>query len=313
MLTPCTSVCSLFSPRPARIAKSRSELAANVCPVFSFFTTTEADVSINQGVGACIGINITVANYNTGVAHEFGHSLSFRHADTTRNLSAACSTMISYDCASSALMTANLAAGNAMLQAWDRRAAAALYPNPTPPPPTGLVATATTSTSVALNWTAAVFATSYDVYRKAPAAGFTFLANTTGTGFVDASVVADTAYLYTVRAKNGSGSSADSNTDLATTVMFSDDPLTASVSIKAEHLAQLRSAINAIRAQANLAAFAFADPAVAGVVIKALHITQLRDALDGAALTATGGYTDVSLAGMAIKAVHLQELRARVK
>lgn len=278
-----------------------------------FFSTTEADISINQGVGACIGVNITVANYNTGVAHELGHSLSFRHSNTTRNLTAACSTMSSYDCASSALMTANLASGNAMLQAWDQRAAAALYPNPIPAPPTGLVGTATTSTSVALSWAAAAFATSYDVYRKAPSAGFAFLANSTGTAFVDGSVLADTAYLYTVRAKNASGSSSDSNMDLATTVIFTDDPLSTSVSIKAEHLAQLRRSINAIRAQANLAAFAFADPAAAGVVIKALHLTQLRDALAGAALTATGGYTDVSLAGVPMKAVHLQELRDRVK
>lgn len=287
--------------------------ATNVAGGEQFYAITETDISMNKGVGACIGSNITVANFNTALTHEFGHSLGFRHADTTRNLSAACSTNGTYDCASSALMTAYLAGGPS-LQAWDQRAAAALYPSSAPAAPASLVATATTATAVALTWNASANATSYDVYRQAPGGGSAFLASSGTNSYTDNSAAPATAYLYTVRAKNGGGTSADSNRDLATTVIFTDDPLLAATTdIKATHLSELRAAVNAVRAQANLAAFGFTDPAPSGLTVRAAHLSELRDALDAAALTPTGGYTDPSMSGTAIKAIHLQELRNRMK
>jgi hypothetical protein len=55
---------------------------------------------------------------------------------------------------------------------------------------------------------------------------------------------------------------------------------------------------------------------MAGVVVKAVHIEELRSQLDAAmgplGLT-TGGYTDGALTGVVIKAVHFQQLRDRVK
>jgi hypothetical protein len=120
-----------------------------------------------------------------------------------------------------------------------------------------------------------------------------------------------------VKATNLAGSSANSAPDLATTVIFTDDPLVAGTTlIKAVHLAELRTAVNAVRALAGLAAATFTDAATPGVVVKAVHITQLRTGLD-AALTAlvlpAGGYTNAVAAGVVIKAIDFQEIRNRVK
>ena len=125
-------------------------------------------------------------------------------------------------------------------------------------------------------------------------------------------------YLYRVRAVNSIGNfSAPSNIDLATAITFSDDPLAAgSTPVRAQHLTELRQAVNAVRATANLSAASWTDSSPLGAVIKAIHIQELRTSLDEAlnvlGLTA-GQYTDSSLSGIAIKKVHIDEIRQRVK
>jgi hypothetical protein len=158
-------------------------------------------------------------------------------------------------------------------------------------------------------------ATSYEIYRRAPGGAYTLRGTSATTSFND-TASANTAYLYRVRAVNAAGSSTDSSPDLATTVIFTDDPLSPGMIVKAVHLAELRTAVNAVRAQAGLAAASFTDAASPGVIIKAVHITQLRSYLDEAmailGLT-TGGWTDSSLTGVPIKAIHFQQIRNRVK
>ena len=184
-----------------------------------------------------------------------------------------------------------------------------------PAAPTGVTATATSSTQVQVTWNAVTGATSYQIYRRDPGGVFSLRGTSLTTSFND-TASANTAYLYRVRAVNAGGSSGDSASDLATTVIFTDDPLTAGVVIKAVHLAQLRTAVNAVRAQASLGAATYTDAATAGVIVKAVHITELRAALDQAmsalGLT-TGGWTDASLTGVPVKATHVQQIRNRVK
>ncbi len=85
-----------------------------------------------------------------------------------------------------------------------------------PTVPTGLTVTATTSSSVSLSWTAStdnVGVTGYDVYRNA-----TKIDTASGTTYTDIGLNANTAYSYTVRARDAARNiSAASSAVTATT------------------------------------------------------------------------------------------------
>ena len=103
---------------------------------------------------------------------------------------------------------------------------------------------------------------------------------------------------------------------------FTDDPLVAgSTIIMAQHLTELRTAVNQLRAQAGLSAASWTpDPNVQATVtvVKAEHILQLRAKL-AEALAAlqvwTAGYAHPNLTATTstIYAVDFQELRDRIK
>jgi hypothetical protein len=104
-------------------------------------------------------------------------------------------------------------------------------------------------------------------------------------------------------------------TFLPTLLTFTDDLLTAGATpVKAVHVLELRTAINASRVANGLPLFTFTGTLTPRTtVISALHITELRMALNELymqlALEAPA-YTDLMLtAGAVIKAVHLAELR----
>jgi hypothetical protein len=186
---------------------------------------------------------------------------------------------------------------------------------PLPPPavPAGLEAHATSSTAVMIRWNHVPDATSYTVERRAAGLSFMPIATTSVDAYLDSMVSPNAAYLYRVHANNDNGSSADSAADLATTVIFTDDPLIPlATNIEATHVAELRFAVNALRELAGLTATSFPT----GTFIAAAHVTQLRDALD-AALSAlglpSGGYTDAIATNVPVRAVHFQELRERVQ
>ena len=184
-----------------------------------------------------------------------------------------------------------------------------------PAAPTGVNAVATSSTQVQVTWSAVTGATSYEVWRRDPG-GSLALRGTSLTSSYNDNASANTAYLYRVRAVNAGGASGDSASDLATTVMFTDDPLGVGVTVKAIHLAELRTAVSAVRAQAGLSAVSYTGTAASGVTVMATHITELRAYLDqaGAALgRTTGGWVDASLGGVTIKATHFQQIRDRVQ
>lgn len=177
--------------------------------------------------------------------------------------------------------------------------------------PAGLTAIAVSPSLISLSWSPVSGATSYEIYRTSHASSsYAKLASTTAATFSD-TVSANATYLYRVRAI-GSIASPFSAVDVATTVMFSDGNLT-STPIKAAHIMELRTAVNAMRAAAGLDPATYTDVSLAGARVKAVHITELRNAVDAAraaiGLTAVN-YTDPALiAGVSMKSAHVTELR----
>jgi hypothetical protein len=101
--------------------------------------------------------------------------------------------------------------------------------------------------------------------------------------------------------------------------IFTDNTLlVGQTTAKAQHIIELRQAVDAMRAVAGLSGAPWTDPALAaGSRIKAIHILELRTFLDDAATRlgySTSPYTDPSLAaGYSIKRIHIEELRQRIR
>jgi hypothetical protein len=191
--------------------------------------------------------------------------------------------------------------------------------------PTNVAATATSSTSVSVTWTVATGTApvQYDVYRSSNGTTFTQLGFTAhpGTNFNDNTASAGVAYLYKVRSA-GAGStneSADSNRDLATTAVYTDDPVVSSSTlIKRAHVTELRAAVDAVRTLAGLTAGTYTDPTLTAgaTLVKASHIADLRAALDAAraALSLSAiSYGAPVTTSTVIAASHITELRMGVR
>jgi Metallo-peptidase family M12 len=193
-------------------------------------------------------------------------------------------------------------------------------------PPTNVVATAIGATSVSITWTAVTGATSYTVYRTTNNSTYTVVGSPAANSFTDSTAAAGTAYFYKVTASAGSSTSGDSNKDLATTVIFTDDPIPSPAqqltTVKAVHFSQLRTAVSAVVTLAGITPPhpAYTDPTLtAGVTkVKAVHLTELRDNLDAAraALSLSAlTYTDptITTQTITIKATHITEVRNGVR
>ena len=170
------------------------------------------------------------------------------------------------------------------------------------------------SFKVSVTWTAVPGVTAYVVQRSTDAKTFADVAANP-----DAGVAAGKTYFYRVLTVNGDVRSNASNIDIATTIAFNDDPLSAGrTRISVTHVTQMRTAIDAVRAAAGLQAASWTQPAA----FSAAQIVEMRNRLNEAldVLTALDGslarplYADSVLASrMSILAVHLQQLRDRVK
>jgi fibronectin type 3 domain-containing protein len=181
-----------------------------------------------------------------------------------------------------------------------------------------LIATASGTSSVILSWAGVIGNNHYEVTRSSFGGLPALIASPTSRGFTDGTVAAGITYVYRVRSiNNASVPTAYSVPDIATTIVFNDEPIVAaSTKVKAVHIDQLRTAVNAVRAAAALAAATFTDPSLAGTAIKAAHISELRSALD-AARSAIGvtaiSYTNVIAGGVPIRGADVTDLRNGVK
>ena len=189
--------------------------------------------------------------------------------------------------------------------------------------PANLVASGFSSTRIDISWASSTNAHHYVVERASQLGTFTALnSNVLGTTYTDNTVTNLNAYLYRVRAADAAGNvSPQSNIDVATAMTFDDDPFAAppvQTLVKAQHILQLRQAINAVRhIVPNMQDYTWTQSISAGATpIKANDIEEMRIALDQA-LNAlglpAGGYTDPSLSNHLFQKFYLTELRDRVK
>ncbi len=147
--------------------------------------------------------------------------------------------------------------------------------------PTLLVATATSTQSVSLIWTPVDQTNHYEIARGSGPLGALIGTSATNTYTDTASLSPSTTYIYHVRAiSNSQVASAYSALDIATTIVFTDDPLVANTTtVKATHILELRTAVNAVRTAAGVGTVTFTDASLSGIPIKTTHIQELRNAL----------------------------------
>jgi hypothetical protein len=182
--------------------------------------------------------------------------------------------------------------------------------------PVDLLATTTSASSVFVTWAGS--GGTYELERRSNAEGFTRIASLSGTSWSDEGLAAGVTYVYRVRSvPNGGTPSAYSGHDIATTAVFSDDPLVpGAVGIRHLHLTELRDAVSAERATAGLGPFAWTDPDLTGVPVRAVHVNELRAAQSHAHEVLgidSGPYPGTLAPGTPIQAIHLSAIRERVK
>jgi hypothetical protein len=301
-------------------------------------TTTMSAISLPQTVFANSTSNVATVTASAGAVYEW----LITNGTIT---SGAASNQVTFTANASGTVTLRCSVYNSTGCAGVSDAASAPITTAAPSQPGAVIAWAATATSVHVEWTAPPGTSLYyNVYRSSDNISYTLAGCTTSTTLTDTAVAANTAYLYKVRAAFGtpptpwtpSGESVDSNRDLATTVLFTDASLAIApgVTIKAQHLTTLRTAVTAVYKLAfgAAAAPAYTDPSVVScaqnqqcTTVKATHVTDLRTFLNSARQQLNVGQwtfgTDPTLTGcnpaspstcIAIKAAHFNELRQAV-
>jgi hypothetical protein len=193
-----------------------------------------------------------------------------------------------------------------------------------PPPPVAVTAVATDTDRVLVQWAFSGNADEFVIERFDRVSGSPAAYRPVGTAtgaaksFLNVSLPAATAYVFRVRAVKGGVASAVSQPDLATTVVFADDPIVSTkTTITANQILQLRTAVDAVRALAQLGSGTYTSLVEPRQFITRAAIEDLRNALDPArqalALPAVE-YTDRPLEVRAlIRGRYWTELRGGVK
>jgi hypothetical protein len=151
--------------------------------------------------------------------------------------------------------------------------------------PTGLVVTYNhTFGGVNLVWNSVANAIDYEGEIN----GFQILdLQTSGTTQGVVGLTEPVCYSIRVRAVDASGQrSGWSARDIATSVIFSNDPLSSGgTPVKAAHFNELRTAVATVRASAGLATFSYSNAIAPGTPVRAIDTIELRNALNGALST----------------------------
>jgi len=145
-----------------------------------------------------------------------------------------------------------------------------------PPVPTAVTATAATPNQVAVTWSYSGDADQFVVYRNGSA--LATIATPSARSYTDSAVAPAAAYVYRVIAFKSGIASPMSEPDLATTIIFENEPLLPTQEIRAQHILQLRAAVTAVRTAAGSSTAPFTDTSLTGM--KAIHFTELRTRLD---------------------------------
>jgi hypothetical protein len=102
--------------------------------------------------------------------------------------------------------------------------------------------------------------------------------------------------------------------------VFTDDTLSVGITTaRAQHIIELRQAVDALRAVAGLSPAPWTDATLTPLttILRAVHILELRSYLDDVSTLlgyANAPYTDPSLGpGFTVKRVHIEELRQRIR
>lgn len=185
---------------------------------------------------------------------------------------------------------------------------------------TAVEAHAATASSVAITWPLVHGASFYRIYRASTVGSWSMIFETGALSYNDLAVATGKAYLYRIAAVDAAlHESTPGSADLATTVAFTDPALNpAATPIRAVHISQLRTAVNAVRTLAAIGNATFTNASLAAVPVRAVHVTELRTALAAARsalslpsiswvdATITPGVTPA-------KGVHLEQLRNGVR
>jgi len=185
--------------------------------------------------------------------------------------------------------------------------------------PTGLTVEKATKDGIELHWNEVAGASFYELERSESMSGpFINTGPSSKTSFTDSVVEPSHAYVYRVRAfgkddKQRDVSSEPSNMAMGTAITFEPDQLKGQ-RIKAQHVDDVRKAIDAVRNVANMPPANWARPVLNGAIVRAADVLELRSKLKEA-LSALNiepqPYTDFDLIGRVsvVRAVHIEELR----
>ena len=185
-----------------------------------------------------------------------------------------------------------------------------------PPAPPSVVQATYNGSSVVVTWSAGSSTVGVAGYRIERSDGRLITVGNVSSYSDGVALVPGSAYTYRVRARDTNGIYSDlSPADIATVLVFADDPRLSSLLIRGVHVSQLRQAIDAVRVVAGLTPAWTTYTPLTGTV-RASDLSSLRDVLNEArALLELPEVTltDTLASGFPIKGRTLDELRNGVR